>query len=99
MMSFDNYAKNWDTDNRINRAKKIANEIVNVMDSNNNDTAMEFGCGTGLISFNLMDRFKSITLIDSSKKSMIQIVNDKIEKFDIENMKTYQIDITTDTKN
>ena len=96
-MSFDNYAKNWDTDTRINRAKTIANEISTTIDCNKNNTAMEFGCGTGLVSFNLIDRFKSITLIDSSK-GMIDILNDKIAKYNINNMSTYQLDITTKAK-
>ncbi len=96
-MNFDRYAKNWDTDFRINRAKEIANEIESTIDCNKNDAAMEFGCGTGLISFNLIDRFKSITLIDSSG-GMIDILNNKIAKFDIKNMSTYHLDITADAK-
>ena len=84
-MSFDNYAKTWDTDKRINRAKIIANEISNSIDINENYSAMEFGCGTGLVSFNLYDKFKSITLIDSSK-GMIDILNSKINKYEVNNM-------------
>ena len=79
-MSFDDYAKTWDTDKRINRAKKVANEIRNSIDSEINYSAMEFGCGTGLVSFNLYDKFKKITLIDSSK-GMIDILNSKINKY------------------
>ena len=58
---------------------------------------MEFGCGTGLISFNLTDSFKNITLVDSSK-NMIDILNDKIEKYNIQNMKAYKSDITASKK-
>ena len=54
-MSFDNYAKTWDTEKRINRAKIISNEISNSIDIHKNYSAMEFGCGTGLVSFNLYD--------------------------------------------
>ncbi|MGB6129193.1 MAG: class I SAM-dependent methyltransferase [Psychrilyobacter sp.] len=96
-MSFDNYAKNWDTDIRINRAKVIANEIQNVLGYRKNCAAMEFGCGTGLIGFNLIDSFKSITLIDSSK-NMIAILNEKIKKYNINNMKAYKLDITSNEK-
>ena len=31
-MSFDDYAKTWDTDKRINRAKIIADKISNSID-------------------------------------------------------------------
>jgi len=91
-MSFDDYAKTWDTDKRINRAKKIANEIRNSIDSENNYSAMEFGCGTGLVSFNLYDKFKKITLIDSSN-GMMEILNSKINESKVNNMVTNCVDI------
>ena len=94
-MSFDNYAKTWDTDKRINRAKIIANEISNSIDINENYSAMEFGCGTGLVSFNLYDKFKKITLIDSSK-GMIDILNSKINKYEVTNMVPYHLDISNE---
>lgn len=92
-MSFDNYAKTWDTDKRINRAKIISNEIRNSIDINENYAAMEFGCGTGLISFNLYDKFKSISLVDSSK-GMIDILNSKINTYRINNMFPHHLDIS-----
>jgi ubiquinone/menaquinone biosynthesis C-methylase UbiE len=92
-MSFDNYAKNWDTDKRIDRARVIANEISNTIIMDENYSAMEFGCGTGLVSFNLYEKFKSIALIDSSKE-MISILNSKIEECQVTNMIPYHLDIT-----
>ena len=91
-MSFDDYAKTWDTDKRINRAKKVANEIRNSIDSEINYSAMEFGCGTGLVSFNLYDKFKKITLIDSSN-GMMEILNSKINESKVNNMVTNCVDI------
>lgn len=92
-MSFDNYAKHWDTEKRIKRAKIIADEIINAIDIDNNYSAMEFGCGTGLVSFNIHDKFKSITLVDSSK-GMIDILNSKIDKYKVTNMFPYHLDIS-----
>jgi ubiquinone/menaquinone biosynthesis C-methylase UbiE len=92
-MSFDNYAKTWDTDERIDRAKIIAKEIGNSIDINKNYSAMEFGCGTGLVSFNLYDKFKNITLVDSSK-GMIDILGSKIDKYNANNMFPYHLDIS-----
>lgn len=91
-MFFDDYAKKWDTDRRINRAKIISDEIANSIDINKEYSAIEFGCGTGLISFNLVEKFENITLIDSSK-GMIDVVKEKIEKYGVDNMKPYSIDI------
>lgn len=91
-MFFDDYAKKWDTDRRINRAKIISEEISNSIEINKEYSAMEFGCGTGLISFNLVEKFENITLIDSSK-GMIDVVKEKIEKYEVYNMKPYAIDL------
>ncbi|AOR23784.1 class I SAM-dependent DNA methyltransferase [Clostridium taeniosporum] len=91
-MSFDELAQKWDTDRRIKRAKIIANEISKSINSNKNYSAMEFGCGTGLISFNLYDKFKDITLIDSSQ-GMIDILNCKIKEYKVNNMFTNHMNI------
>jgi ubiquinone/menaquinone biosynthesis C-methylase UbiE len=92
-MSFDVYAKNWDTDKRIDRAKVIAKEIIDSIDINESCSIMEFGCGTGLISFNLVDKFKKITLIDSSK-GMIDILTSKIDAYKTDNMVARHLDLT-----
>lgn len=92
-MGFDNDSSTWDTNIRINRAEAVAREISNCIDINKNYSAMEFGCGTGLVSFNLYEKFKSIALVDSSK-GMIEILNSKIEKSKASNMTSYYLDIT-----
>jgi 2-polyprenyl-3-methyl-5-hydroxy-6-metoxy-1,4-benzoquinol methylase len=94
-MSFDEYAKTWDTEHRIARASIIAGEIRKSIGNLNKASAMEFGCGTGLISFNLCDEFKSITLIDSSE-GMIDILTSKLSNYNINNMIAKQIDILND---
>jgi len=91
-MNFDDYAQTWDTEKRIDRAKVIANEISDSLGIDRAYSAMEFGCGTGLVSFNLCDRFENITLIDSSK-GMIDILNSKIEKYEVNNMNASQKDL------
>lgn len=91
-MYFDNEAIEWDTKYRINRAKKIAKEISSYLDGNNISRAMEFGCGTGLISFNLQDKFDEVLLIDLSK-GMIEETKKKIEDKNVKNMKTLVKDV------
>jgi ubiquinone/menaquinone biosynthesis C-methylase UbiE len=93
VMEFDSYARTWDTDKRIKRAKAIADKIRSSVCTDKNYSAMEFGCGTGLISFNLYDKFKNITLVDSSK-GMIDILRSKIDKYGIKNMNPYLADIS-----
>lgn len=92
-MSFDLKAKTWDTEERIVRAKEISKEIIKDLDLPKESKVMEFGCGTGLVSFNYKDLFDDITLIDSSQ-GMIDIVKEKIEKFQASNMKAFCMDFT-----
>jgi 16S rRNA A1518/A1519 N6-dimethyltransferase RsmA/KsgA/DIM1 with predicted DNA glycosylase/AP lyase activity len=93
IMSFDNDAMTWDTDKRIDRARIIADKISNSISFNENYSVMEFGCGTGLVSFNLYKKYRSIALVDSSK-GMIDILNLKIKKYQATNMVAYHLDIS-----
>lgn len=79
-MDFSKHASDWDTESRIARAATIANEIMGSLESKHFGKAMEFGCGTGLITFALKEdiTFDSVTLVDSSK-GMIEVVEQKIE--------------------
>ena len=52
-------------------------------------TAMEFGAGTGLLSFILKDHLKEITLIDNSE-GMVKVLNEKVLTTKAGNMKVVQ---------
>ncbi|MDU1338746.1 MAG: class I SAM-dependent methyltransferase [Clostridium butyricum] len=91
-MNFDVQSITWDDERRKNRAKLIAEEISKSIQIEKQYTALEFGCGTGLISFCLNDKFEMITLVDTSK-GMVDVLNSKIKAFEIDNMKVYEIDI------
>lgn len=91
-MNFNDLAENWDTEQRVKRAKIIANEIFKSIEVEKNHCALDFGCGTGLVSFYLCDKFKQITLVDTSK-GMIDKLNIKINDSNIQNMKAYLLDI------
>lgn len=91
-MDFDNAAASWDDDRRTARAKIIAQEIAKTIKMNKSFNALEFGCGTGLVGFNLYDKVENLILIDNSE-GMIDKLNSKIEKYEIKNMKAYKLDI------
>lgn len=91
-MDFNMEAAKWDNERRSNRAKLISDEILKYIEVKDDCEAMEFGCGTGLISFNLKDEFRHITLIDTSE-GMIDALNEKIENFKVGNMTALQADI------
>ena len=92
-MNFDEKAKDWDKDpSRVERAGKFANEILKFLGETKPENALEFGSGTGLVSFALKDRFKSITLADNSE-GMIEVLKEKIRNESIANMKPLFVDI------
>jgi ubiquinone/menaquinone biosynthesis C-methylase UbiE len=91
-VNFDVKAIVWDDEARIQRGKIITDQIVNSIDLKNHYRALDFGCGTGLISFNLRDELKDITCIDISE-GMIDVVLSKIKQCEVANMIAYQQDI------
>jgi len=85
MEHFDEKAQNWDNDIiKVERAYTFAKEIVDFIQPIKSMNALEFGCGTGLLSFQLKDTFNTITLVDTSE-GMIKVLNEKIENNNIKN--------------
>jgi ubiquinone/menaquinone biosynthesis C-methylase UbiE len=91
-MSFDDEAKDWDNDpKKTERAIVFAKEIIDYIKPDKTLDALEFGCGTGLLSFQLKDYFKTITLADNSE-GMIKVLVDKIVKEGVDNFKPLHIE-------
>lgn len=95
MNVFDEMAYRYDTEERIEIANIMANEIKSRLKGFEEKTAIDLGCGTGLVGLKLINYFKSIEFIDTSK-NMIDIVNEKIEKLNIKNASAYHMDILVD---
>lgn len=91
-MNFNIEAINWDNERRVNRARIIADEINKSIQIKEQYHALEFGCGTGLVSFNLIDKFEHITLIDTSE-GMIEKLKLKIHDSKVKNMTAIKVDI------
>lgn len=89
-MNFDDAALNWDTDSRRKRAKILSQIIAEETDNTSDLCALDFGCGTGLLSFYLSDTFKEITCSDLSEK-MLEVLNEKISLSKADNIKTLSI--------
>lgn len=75
--SFDERAKEWDTPSKIKRSKALAKQIVATLPSDKTLKGMELGCGTGLVSMELKDKFEQITLVDTSE-GMLDVLKEKI---------------------
>jgi 2-polyprenyl-3-methyl-5-hydroxy-6-metoxy-1,4-benzoquinol methylase len=90
-MNFDDEARDWDHDpKKIERAVVFAKEIIDFIKPDKTMDALEFGCGTGLLSFQLKDVFKTITLADKSE-GMIKVLGEKIVKEGVKNFKPLNI--------
>jgi len=92
-MDFNAMAMTWDTDRREQRSQTIAREMETELSGETYHKALEFGCGTGMISFQLRDILREITLVDSSEK-MIRVLQKKIKENGIHNMDAQALDLT-----
>lgn len=96
MKHFDQQAKEWDNDpKKTERAIIIAKEMTDFIMPNKTMNAFEFGCGTGLLSYQLKDSFKTITLADTSE-GMIKVLQEKIADENINNFKPLLADLLED---
>ena len=77
MDDFDVMAKEFDTVERKERSKIIADEMRLHIKDGSTKTAIEYGCGTGLVGFQLINEFKKILFMDSSH-GMIEQVKQKL---------------------
>ncbi len=94
-MDFKGRAKNWDSDTMIKRSEVVANKLKEILGNQKESSIMEYGCATGLISFNLVDNFKKLTLMDSEEE-MINVVKDKIEVYETSNVFPVKVDLTNE---
>ena len=96
MTNFDERAKDWDSDpKKVERAGAVAEAIRQALPLNQNLTALEYGCGTGLLSFALQSDLGQITLADTSQ-GMLDVLGEKIVNAGVANMHPLKLDLATD---
>jgi ubiquinone/menaquinone biosynthesis C-methylase UbiE len=87
---FDSKARQWDENPVfIERANRIAQALQDDIALTPAMTALDFGSGTGLLSFPLRDKLGHITLVDTSA-GMIEIAREKIATQGVHNMTAIQ---------
>ena len=93
---FDSKARQWD-ENPVFRERglKIAEAIREAVPLHRQMSALDYGCGTGLLSFPLKDELGAILLADSSG-GMLEVVREKIAAQEVTNMTTLQLDLLAD---
>jgi ubiquinone/menaquinone biosynthesis C-methylase UbiE len=96
MTDFDARAADWDSvPLRTARARAVAEGLQARVPLAPHWTALEYGCGTGLLSFFLQPALAHITLADSST-GMLAVLADKIASRGIQNMTPVRLDLSTD---
>jgi 2-polyprenyl-3-methyl-5-hydroxy-6-metoxy-1,4-benzoquinol methylase len=93
---FDSKAREWDN-NPVFQARglKIAQAIRQAVPLDRHMSALDYGCGTGLLSFPLKDELGAILLADSSA-GMLEVVAEKIAAQGVTNMTPVKLDLLAD---
>lgn len=93
MNEFDIKAAEWDKNPmHWDRSEAIAKEIIKLIPLNTEMTALEYGAGTGILSFLLKDYLKEVILMDNSSE-MMKIMNEKIQTAKVKNLKALNFDL------
>jgi len=96
MTDFDKRAKDWDSDpKKMERARVVAEAIRNVVPLSANMNALEYGCGTGMLSFALQEDLGQITLADTSQ-GMLEVLREKIASSGVTSMHPVRLDLSID---
>ncbi len=96
MTNFDERAKDWDSDPaKVQRAGAVAEAIRKAIPLSNRMKALEYGCGTGLLSFALQSDLGQITLADTSQ-GMLDVLVEKIASAGVLNMHPLKLDLASE---
>ncbi len=93
---FDSKARQWDENPLFReRGQKIARAIRETVPLHRKMSALDYGCGTGLLSFPLKDELGDILLADSSS-GMLDVLAEKIAAQGAGNMTPVKLDLLVD---
>ncbi len=92
---FDQEAASWDEHpTRVRLAKEVAGVMVQQVTMTPEMDALDFGCGTGLLTLQLQPLVGTITGVDSSR-GMLDIFKAKIDGLQLGNVKSLLCDLDT----
>jgi len=96
MTDFDARAKDWDADpTKVERARAVAAAIEANVEMRPTTSALEYGCGTGLLGFSLRPRVGELTLADVSD-GMLDVVREKLAARPDPRVHAHKLDLVTD---
>jgi 2-polyprenyl-3-methyl-5-hydroxy-6-metoxy-1,4-benzoquinol methylase len=89
---FNKEAAQWDSNpGRVKLANEVADAIIREAAPARGMDALDFGCGTGLVTLRLQPLVRSILGADSSE-GMLGVLQAKIQSQGLSNVKTRQVD-------
>lgn len=93
MNNFSEKAKEWDK-NPIHkqRSEAIANNLCQRVCLSTSMRALEFGAGTGLLSFILAESLGEIVMMDTAQ-GMVQVMHEKVAQADLHKLKPVEHDL------
>lgn len=94
---FDEAAATWDDDPaKAERSRIVAAAIAAAVPTGPDVSALDYGCGTGLVTWALAPHLGAVTLADSSA-GMLSVVRDRLAaRPDVERFTVRHLDLTTD---
>lgn len=93
MNPFDHKAREWDNNPaHWQRSEAIAAAIQDTLPLKKTMSALEYGAGTGILSFLLSSLLKNITMMDSSRQ-MVEVMHEKVAQTNHNNLSPLQYDL------
>ena len=87
MSRFDERAKDWDKkQTTLDKSDACINHLKEKIDFSNIKNILDYGCGTGLIAFNLVEEKNQVLGLDNSS-GMIEEFNKKVKEKNLSNIK------------
>jgi ubiquinone/menaquinone biosynthesis C-methylase UbiE len=93
LVDFDSKAREWDSNPAfVERGRQVAEAIRARVPLDRSMHALDYGCGTGLVSFPLRDALGQITLQDSSP-GMLAVLREKIAAAGVTHLRVREGDL------
>lgn len=92
--NFDEAAATWDTPEKVERSRRIAEAIAARVPLTVDWVALDYGCGTGQLTWHLAERLGRVILVDTSE-GMLDVARAEAARRDPDRYPVSQLDLTT----
>lgn len=95
-MKFDERAKDWDKKQiTLDKTEACINNLKQALDFSKIKSILDYGCGTGLVAFSLVNDSNKVLGLDNSD-GMVEEFNKKVQNKNLTNIKAKQHNILKD---